>query len=251
MRNVPLILLVATLGACLAPTPIDGQIPYAIDLPAYWQEGCLPPCLCPILFSDDLTGTFTRTFTGYDGDTQLHAIDDIEFSLNQAPGVVTGTGLWRADDALGLQRLELDVVIEGALRSFDSDWVPWVPVAPDQVELLEIAVAENGFYCYDTVFGIVASPADVPFRRGDCNVDGTRDIADVIHLLGSLFTGGVAVECRDACDANDDGSMNIADAVSALASLFAGAGPLPEPFDLCGPDPTADAVGCETFGACP
>ena len=89
------------------------------------------------------------------------------------------------------------------------------------------------------------------FRRGDCNIDGSFNIADCVFLLAMLFSGGEASSCTSACDANDDGSINIADAVYGLANLFSG-GPVPPdpgPFE-CGPDPTDDTIECTTPPSC-
>ncbi len=88
------------------------------------------------------------------------------------------------------------------------------------------------------------------FVRGDFSADGLYDIGDVVGLLAYLFTGGVVL-CEDAADANDDGTINVADAIYVLTNLF-GAGPFPPaPHPACGPDPTADALGCVSFPPCP
>ncbi|MEM7164189.1 MAG: VCBS repeat-containing protein [Planctomycetota bacterium] len=93
---------------------------------------------------------------------------------------------------------------------------------------------------------------DVEHRRGDCNLDGGVDIADPIHLLSFLFSGGGQPSCDDACDANDDGSMNLADAVSVLMALFGSPTvPLPAPGLTCGSDATIDAFACVSYSACP
>lgn len=92
------------------------------------------------------------------------------------------------------------------------------------------------------------------FTRGDCNDDGSRDIADAIAVLGYLFPGAggpVVLPCEDACDGNDDGSLNVADAIAVLNSLFGSpAVPLPPP-SACGPDPTADSLICPAVTSCP
>ncbi|MGE3166572.1 MAG: FG-GAP-like repeat-containing protein [Planctomycetota bacterium] len=97
---------------------------------------------------------------------------------------------------------------------------------------------------------------DQTFVRGDCNGDGANDIADAVFLLGNLFAGpggATPLPCRDACDTNDDGANNIADVVRLLSSQFGmPAEPLPAPTFACDIDPTdTDALGCETFAACP
>ncbi|MCA8960267.1 MAG: dockerin type I repeat-containing protein [Planctomycetes bacterium] len=92
--------------------------------------------------------------------------------------------------------------------------------------------------------------AEPEFVRGDCNGDGAINIADAITLLNQLFGGGGATSsCQDACDANDDGNVDIGDAIAILNVLFGGGGPLPAP-SLCGPDPTPDGLGCDSY-PCP
>ncbi|OUU23371.1 MAG: hypothetical protein CBC13_05830, partial [Planctomycetia bacterium TMED53] len=99
-------------------------------------------------------------------------------------------------------------------------------------------------------FGGGGGPSLPEFVRGDCNADGGFNIADAIFLLASLFSGGPAGTCSDACDANDDGGVNIADAIFSLAALFSG-GPAPTPTS-CGVDPTdTDVLDCVSFPPCP
>ena len=92
--------------------------------------------------------------------------------------------------------------------------------------------------------------AQANFIRGDCNTDGANNIADIIFLLGALFTGGTAPTCEAACDYNDDGGLNIADAIRGLSFLFSGGDVLPPPADACGTDPTLDPLTCVGFPPC-
>ena len=93
--------------------------------------------------------------------------------------------------------------------------------------------------------GAPPPPTEPDFRRGDSNNDGSFNIADPVHQLGSLFSGNPAPVCMDAADSNDDGSMNIADPVTSLANLFSGQPPPPAPGPFtCGQDPTPDALDC-------
>ena len=71
-------------------------------------------------------------------------------------------------------------------------------------------------------------------------------------LLSALFVSGAPpTPCNDSCDANDDGLNNIADAVNILSNLFIEGPNPPPPFPVCGSDPTADVLECESFAACP
>ncbi len=88
------------------------------------------------------------------------------------------------------------------------------------------------------------------FKRGDANTDGRLDVADAIWILSELFRGGRQTSCREAADADDDGTYGISDAVAVLKYFFADAGPLPDPFGVCGADSTVDELGCLSYPAC-
>ncbi|MEM7167337.1 MAG: VCBS repeat-containing protein [Planctomycetota bacterium] len=94
------------------------------------------------------------------------------------------------------------------------------------------------------------------FDRGDCNNDGSFNVADAVFMLGLLFPAGppAVADCDDACDANDDNSTDISDPIAMLTAIFPQSSPppvLPAPFGSCGADPTADGMNCASFTACP
>jgi hypothetical protein len=72
-----------------------------------------------------------------------------------------------------------------------------------------------------------------------------------VKILGFLFLGDEAPECLDTADTNDDGEITLSDAIGIFAFLFLGDDEPrpPGPFG-CGPDPTADRLGCAVFDAC-
>lgn len=98
---------------------------------------------------------------------------------------------------------------------------------------------------------VMLPACDIEFVRGDCNRDGSTNIADAVFLLIYLFGAGSAPSCDDACDCNDDGVLNIADAIYKLVALFGSGPPPPSPNPGCGPDPTADALSCASYPPCP
>lgn len=100
--------------------------------------------------------------------------------------------------------------------------------------------------------GTVASPrpAVASFIRSDANADGVVDFADAVVALHVLFLAAGGFSCADAADANDDGETNILDVVLTLFHLVEGAAnPAPGP-SVCGEDPTADALSCDSAPAC-
>ena len=114
-----------------------------------------------------------------------------------------------------------------------------------------LVVVNSAAYTPDTIDGSVTlNPVSTGgFDRGDCNVDGAFNIADIVNALDILFLGGTYA-CVDACDMNDDGLMNIADAVYGLANQFNGGAAPPPPHGSCGADPTDDALDCAGYDAC-
>lgn len=103
---------------------------------------------------------------------------------------------------------------------------------------------------------ILAAPVRAQdFLRSDCNGDGGSNVADAVHILLYLFppTPAPPPTCLDACDVNDDGSVNITDAVFVLQFLKPVSLPNlpPAPYQVCGPDPTADSLDCALYAPCP
>jgi len=110
------------------------------------------------------------------------------------------------------------------------------------------------------VAGSATRLAALDFRRGDCNGDSAYNIADPIALLMYLFPAsglspgsGFSPACMDACDSNDDGILDLGDVIAALQPLHTpGIDPPPPPGPQeCGPDPTDDTLGCDSYDACP
>jgi hypothetical protein len=84
------------------------------------------------------------------------------------------------------------------------------------------------------------------FKRGDVDLNGSVEITDAVNLLGYLFQGADKPGCLEAADIEDSGEEpDITDAVNILGYLFLGASAPPNPGpDVCGQDPTPDALGC-------
>jgi hypothetical protein len=99
----------------------------------------------------------------------------------------------------------------------------------------------------ETLPGLLAIVPDLAiFNRGDSNGDAVVDISDPQFTLSYLFTGGDPVTCMDAADANDDGKVDLSDPIATLEFLFVGRTSLPPPHGSAGPDPTIDALECES-----
>ena len=105
----------------------------------------------------------------------------------------------------------------------------------------------------DCVLSLDCAPKQIP---GNCNLDASLDLSDVVHLLGFLFQGtpdelpcGTQEANLALMDANGDaatgGGVDLSDAVYLLAFLFQG-GPPHDQGDGC-----VDMPDCPSNEACP
>lgn len=124
--------------------------------------------------------------------------------------------------------------------TYDITFTP--PVGSGLAATTEFDVVVSGPVTLDVALS--ASTGGSEFIRGDANQDDLVNLADVIAILESLFSGGGPLVCPDAGDANDDGSIDISDPIAILGYLFTAGSPPPAPFPGPGADPTADALNC-------
>jgi len=158
--------LLPALFLCLAPVGAAAQLGtpstlrYGLEAPSSFQEGCLPPCLCPVLFYDTLVGTFdlTPVFPSPLGisNFMITNIDFVMVDFFGAQRTVTGTGTYQlSGQVLPQHHLQMDVSIDGApIQHHDSGLVPGGLDFPR----IDISAALNGFFCYDEVFELHATP---------------------------------------------------------------------------------------------
>jgi len=156
----------------------------------------------------------------------------------------TNAGVYTSIDVL------LDGVVVASLPG--SALLATVPLAvsANPQEICLQASDECGVPLASTVCCSVTCLPGTLFVRGDCNASNAIDIADVIYLLGVLFSGGGPAPCVDACDNNDDGGFDISDAIYLLSNLFSSGAPPPPPHPACGIDTTTDTLECDSFPAC-
>jgi hypothetical protein len=83
------------------------------------------------------------------------------------------------------------------------------------------------------------------FLRGDVDADGRITVNDAVHGLLHLFRGR-PLACAKAADTDDDGNLTLSDMVRLLNFLFQRGAPPAAPFPKAGPDPTPDALGCQS-----
>lgn len=132
---------------------------------ARYVEGCFEPCMCPIFTREDLEGSLVLGHPTVADGFQSFSVTDVSWRVPDPNGfTVHGSGTYR----IGLgpvpqHEMVLDLAIDdGPAERYSSGLV----VAGKGFSIIDIAVARNGFYCYDTAFYIVTAPSDRPTSWG-------------------------------------------------------------------------------------
>src|SRR5438093_276768 len=185
IRNLSCVALLL-LGLVAASTPASAKTStlYRLNKDSTFQQGCFPPCLCPIMIAVPVKGTFVLTPTGFDGLFDTYAVTDVNWlvSIGGTNTIVTGSGTYKIGGEFALQQqLSLDLLVGGdKVQHFDSGLVTGPAPFPD----IKVTISVNGQVCFDTVFDVTASPVPLDQIHPYCLLDG------------STFQRG----CFEACD---------------------------------------------------
>lgn len=135
-----------------------GSSLYELSDESNYIEGCYDPCDCLLVLNPNLQGSFLFISVSQVEDGSLFEVLEVDWEFTQGDETifVTGSGLYQIDSEQ--HRMTLDLLVgDTPVRRFDSGLVPLQSEFPG----IFIAVAVNGFYCYDYVFDISALPAPV------------------------------------------------------------------------------------------
>src|SRR6266702_4325868 len=95
------------LGVVTASTPASAQTGtlYRLNKDSTFQQGCFPPCLCPIMIAVPVKGTFVLTPTGFDGLFDTYAVTDVNWlvSTGGSNTTATGSGTYKIGGEFALQ----------------------------------------------------------------------------------------------------------------------------------------------------
>ena len=134
---------------------------YRLGRTSTYQEGCLPPCLCPILAQQPLGGMFGLVELSDNGTVIEYAVVNVDWNVLSpyVPPSSSFEGFGRYTRISGfagwMHQMELDLSIDGGpLTPFDSGMVN----GGGEFPAINIALARNGFYCYDIILDIAARP---------------------------------------------------------------------------------------------
>ncbi len=181
---VMLLVLAALLARGAASAQTTNATLYRLNPDGSFEQGCFPPCLCPVMIDAPVRGTFLLTPTGFDGLFNTYAVSDVNWIvwIEGTARVVTGSGAYRVGGEFAVQQqLSLYLQMDGGkVEHFDSGLVTSSTPFPD----IKVTISTNGQYCFDTVFNVSASP--VPLNQ----------VCPYGLLSSSTFQRG----CFGACD---------------------------------------------------
>lgn len=135
---------------------------YRLNKTSTYRHGCFAPCMCPVMESGSERGTFTLSFVGYDGLFSVYRIRDVSWIVTAPSGEiqVTGSGTYRVGGEFAIQqRLEMDLQVgTNPVDHYDSGLI----AGGGDFPRINLTISIHGQYCFDTVFGVDASPVPEP-----------------------------------------------------------------------------------------
>jgi len=196
-------LLCSAAGAQVVGTSRTYRLLRASDI----QEGCFAPCLCPISLGEDLKGRFRLTFAGNDSLFANYRVSDATIVAPQFSRTYTGGGTYRIGGEFALvQQMTLDLTSGGVEQRFDSGVVQATGPVP-RWPRIDVTLARNNFFCFDTALHVVAAPV------ADWNGSGDVTVGDVFGFLEDYFAG--------EGDADGSGATSVEDIFEYIAVYFA------------------------------
>jgi hypothetical protein len=130
---------------------------YRLNQKSTYQEGCFPPCLCPISQPASVNGTLILTPDKPVAAFAVYGVTDVNwrFVLGNREVQVTGFGTYEIGGEPLQQRLQLELKVgDQPATHFDSGLVAAKAPFPNIV----VTISIHGERCFDNVFALNASP---------------------------------------------------------------------------------------------
>jgi hypothetical protein len=133
---------------------------YELAPDTIFQEGCVAPCMCPVMLSEEVKGTFLLTRQKSDNQWySLYRLSRLHWTVTAPDGgilhTINGRGIYQVGGDFALtQQLTLEVRIDGGeLQYLDSGMIP----GGEEFPVIAISV-DRGTECYDIWLNIRAVP---------------------------------------------------------------------------------------------
>lgn len=206
MRH-PLLVFGTLLFVASSASDAGASVLYRLEPRSTFQQGCFPPCMCPLMESAPLEGTFELALVSIGDVFDFYAVEDVRW-LAPSPSVdhtARGSGSYKVSTIVGQNEMSLELSVDqNTPAHYGSDTVPVGAEFPE----IDVTISRNGGFCIDTVMEVRARPTprlrvDREFVTWDSGLevvgyDVVRGNLSVLRATGGRFDLAI-----DACVADD------------------------------------------------
>ncbi len=197
----------ASISIAVVPTLTSATVPYVVVDGSAYEEGCFPPCECPVLIQAPLSGTFQLDLVGPGNVFDFYSVSDVRWFASNASQArrITGAGTYKVGELTTQQDLELDLSVNQNMpEHFSSGTVDTTIRFPD----IAVTISKHGAVCQDTVMGVRARPTPgLAVERDALAWDTGLEIPGYDVVIGKLRalrqSGGDFSLAISRCVAND------------------------------------------------
>ena len=147
--------------------------------------GCQDPCACPVM-SSYIEGSFVLTPIESGADPfDRYAVTDVDWTVIDPGGYTfVGEGEYRVGGEVALQhQMILDLSVNGGPpQHFDSGLVGGGLNFPE----IDISLAVNEFFCWDSVLVVSAAPVAVSVDTGDLSLQSMSAVPNPFHQVTDI-----------------------------------------------------------------
>jgi hypothetical protein len=161
LRVLGIAVCLSSLGAIPAAAQASANEPtyYALVDGSTYQHGCFDPCMCPLMETAPLKGSFVLTFAGSDGLFDLYDVSEVDWTAiigNEFERSIQGSGTYRVGGEFAvMHELSLDLKIDGEPPTRLSSGLV---VGGGDFPAIVTTISIHGGFCLDTVIQVVAKP---------------------------------------------------------------------------------------------
>ena len=176
-----LVLIVAFSSRAAMATHPEAYLRYELTAGSTYRVGCFDPCDCAISLPLPVRGFFELRSLESNPLTTTFEVSSILWTVSQGAGSfeVLGCGTYTVGGEVAImQRLVLDLLVEGSVMHFDSGVQPG---GGAHEEALDLVVSMNGRVCFDRVFELHAKRAAADHMDFVCRLEEKEAVAQWIN----------------------------------------------------------------------
>ncbi len=145
-------------GLARAQTATASSQFYRLGDKSLFQQGCFAPCLCPILLSGPVEGTFRLTLAPPDPLFTVFQVTEVNWLVRMGDSDVriTGSGTYRVGGEFALmEQLQLDLKVDNQdVQQFDSGLV----AGGSEFPAINLTIATHALTCNNMAITVAALP---------------------------------------------------------------------------------------------